>query len=447
MSKLKVCHLMNGLGTAYLGFKNIDKNLSFEHTLIQNFESDSKIQHAASIYTANNGTENFINEDILNIDTIPECDIITMLLSNCQFEDEDNVFNNITDKISQMEAKPKILVMECPEKLLTQPQDHRGYLMYTVLMALKNLNYAAEWRVINPADYGMPQKRKRLYIIAYATDLLSGRYNNVFDWILYDSILTKAFPCKISEEMIYSSYDYDSIDIEDFSSSTREKTFENTGFINNDGLFTCRTIPFYNGKFKTLDDIIVDDENYEKYITEDLYIEEDKINLWISKKGRKQLDRMNKITGEQYIYTEGAMLFPDPLNRASRSIMPSEGSKAPSRFTHVIEDPVNGRLRRLAPVEIERLFGLPDNYTQGLPGSVRASILGKSSIVTIMEKIATQIISMIGDSTLDIRDELKFVEHIFYKLLYNNNLDTKEILRGYQIIQNLEEKINGKELL
>jgi len=287
----------------------------------------------------------------------------------------------------------------------------------------------------------MPQKRKRVYIIAYQKEFFMEKFGNEFDWILYDGVLAKAFPCKISDEMIYNSYDRDIIDIDDFSSNIREKTLENSGFMNDDAIYTCKVDSFYNGKFKTLDDIVIDGDDHEKYITEELYLEDDKINLWAAKKGKKQLDRMNKVTGEQYVYTEGAMMFPDPLCRPSRAILSSEGSKAPSRFTHVIEDPVNGRLRRLAPIELERLFELPDNYTAGLPDSIRASILGKASITTVFKNIAQQILALFVPESSDAKDDMQVVENLLKDLIDNKPIDENRKQMAYQAFINIKDKM------
>ena len=46
------------------------------------------------------------------------------------------------------------------------------------------------------------------------------------------------------------------------------------------------------------------------------------------------------------MYSEGAMSFPDPLDKPSRTIITSEMTKSANRFTHIIQDPVNGRYRR-----------------------------------------------------------------------------------------------------
>src|SRR5207248_2774978 len=76
-------------------------------------------------------------------------------------------------------------------------------------------------------------------------------------------------------------------------------------------------------------------------------------------------------SGFEYHYAEGSMVFPDPLNKPSRTIITGEGGSSPSRFKHVIETK-EGKLRRLMPIELERLNMFPDDHTEGVPDIKRA---------------------------------------------------------------------------
>jgi DNA (cytosine-5)-methyltransferase 1 len=66
--------------------------------------------------------------------------------------------------------------------------------------------------------------------------------------------------------------------------------------------------------------------------------------------------------GFEYNYSEGGMIFPDPLDKPSRTIITGEGGKSASRFKHVIQTPKG--YRRLSPVELERLNMFPDDHTK-----------------------------------------------------------------------------------
>ena len=90
-------------------------------------------------------------------------------------------------------------------------------------------------------------------------------------------------------------------------------------------------------------------------------------------------------------YIEGGMAFPDPLDKPSRTIITSEGGVTPSRFKHVIKDPDNGRMRRLIPLELERLNMFPDNHTAGEADTKRAFFMGNALVCGIITRVGEEL--------------------------------------------------------
>ena len=80
------------------------------------------------------------------------------------------------------------------------------------------------------------------------------------------------------------------------------------------------------------------------------------------------------------------MIFPDNLENASRTIVTGEGGSSPSRFKHVIKTKI-GRLRRLTPVELERLNMFPDNHTEGVSNTKRAFIMGNALVTGVIKRL------------------------------------------------------------
>ena len=78
-------------------------------------------------------------------------------------------------------------------------------------------------------------------------------------------------------------------------------------------------------------------------------------------------------------------------------IITSEMTKSPNRFTHIIKDPVNGRYRRLVPVELERLNMFPDNHTAGETDSKRGFFMGNALVCGVVEKVGKVIRDMFFD--------------------------------------------------
>ena len=103
---------------------------------------------------------------------------------------------------------------------------------------------------------------------------------------------------------------------------------------------------------------------------------------------------MERITasGYKYIFAEGSVPFPDLIDRPARTMLTSEAQL--NRSSHVIIDPVQNRLRKLTPVECERLNGFPDGWTDtGMPERQRYFIMGNALVVPIIERIANSLIT------------------------------------------------------
>ena len=90
------------------------------------------------------------------------------------------------------------------------------------------------------------------------------------------------------------------------------------------------------------------------------------------------------------------MIFPDNLDNASRTIITGEGGPSPSRFKHVIE--INGKWRRLTPVELEKLNGFPKDHTKmdGITDTKRAFFMGNALVCGVVEKIGEELWIMIN---------------------------------------------------
>jgi DNA (cytosine-5)-methyltransferase 1 len=157
--------------------------------------------------------------------------------------------------------------------------------------------------------------------------------------------------------------------------------FENTGIMINGSVSTEKTTSDYDGPFITLKDLIQNGE-----VTDEYYINHLELDKWIYLKGPKKELRKND-SGFEYNYSEGGMIFPDPLDKPSRTIITGEGGKSPSRFKHVIN--TSKGYRRLTPVELERLNMFPDNHTQlgNISDAKRAFFMGNALVVGVIEKI------------------------------------------------------------
>lgn len=255
------------------------------------------------------------------------------------------------------------------------------------------------WRVINAADYGFPQRRKRVFIVAFhkSTNLYKElTESEPIDYILKSGILAQTFPIVTHED--YSKVNSRKINgtIESISESfvldKNFEKFENTGIMVGGVVHTLKTKSNYEDGFTYLKDIV----ELNKKVDNEFYLDEENLPTWEYLKGAKNKPKVNSF-GIKYNYSEGAMTFPDNLNKASRTIITGEGGKSPSRFKHVIDTKFGKR--RLTPVELERLNMFPDNHTkfEGVSNAKRAFFMGNALVVGVVEKIGETLYNKISE--------------------------------------------------
>ena len=407
MNNFDVIELFAGVGGFRIGLERADKDF-FKTVWCNQYEPATKTQHASRTYTRVFGIDNHVNEDIAKVNTadIPDCDMLVGGFP-CQDYSVANVLSRskgIVGKkgvlwweiyriLNEKNNKPKVLFFENVDRLIQSPATQRGRDFAIILSSLNSLGYFVEWRVINAADYGMPQRRRRTYILAYHKDFYNITPNTFGDnrTLFNETILGKAFPVYADDiDTIKTTHITDDIAYvsEHFGKDTTKAWFENAGMLFTNGeCVTAKVKAKYDGTFVTLGDIVLkENDSYRNTITEDYYLSDEDIVKWEYSKGYKRIEKINK-QGLAYMYSEGAMSFPDPLDKPSRTIITSEMTKSPNRFTHIIKDPVNNRYRRLVPVELERLNMFPDNHTAGETDNKRGFFMGNALVCGVVEKV------------------------------------------------------------
>ncbi len=411
--KIKVVELFAGVGGFRLGLegwngKSASSNYksefesAYEVLWSNQWEPSTKIQHASLVYENRFGKNGHCNEDISSVEVsnIPDHDILvggfpcqdysvatTLKNSKGLIGKKGVLWWSIHRILSEKKKKPKYLFLENVDRLLISPSGQRGRDFAIILQSLNELGYAVEWRIINAAEFGMPQRRRRIFILAYLNG--TSVYENIkevspIEWILEEGTLAKAFP--VTSDNILFPIEFklkgDIVSIsENFNKNGTIGLFENTGIMINGLVTTIKTKPNYEGQFTVLKDLILNGE-----VTDEFYIDKNDLDKWKYLKGPKKEMRTNA-QGFEYNYSEGGMIFPDPLDKPSRTIITGEGGKSASRFKHVIQ--THKGFRRLSPVELERLNMFPDNHTllNGITDTKRAFFMGNALVVGVIEKI------------------------------------------------------------
>ena len=412
-NKIRVAELFAGVGGFRLGlegWKNKSASSSykkkiktfFEIVWSNQWEPSTKSQHASLVYENRFGKNGHSNQDISTIEVseIPDHDLLvggfpcqdysvatTLKNSKGLIGKKGVLWWSIHKILSEKKNKPKYLFLENVDRLLISPSGQRGRDFAIILKSLTDLGYAVEWRVVNAADYGMPQRRRRIFILGYLRGTSIYKSINKFsadEWIMNQGTLAQAFPVtsdveifpkifKLAGDVVYISAN--------FNKKGKKGMFENAGIMKDGLVTTIKTKPDYDGPFTVLKDLILNGE-----VADDFYIDDAALEKWAYFKGAKKELRTNA-QGFEYNYSEGGMIFPDPLNKPSRTIITGEGGAAPSRFKHVIK--TEKGYRRLSPIELERLNMFPDDHTKldGVSDTKRAFFMGNALVVGVIEKI------------------------------------------------------------
>lgn len=308
---------------------------------------------------------------------------------------------------------PTYCLFENVDRLLKSPSKQRGRDFAVILSCLNRYGYLVEWHVINAADYGMPQKRRRVYIFARKlTD--ADASIDMEKYLLHDGVLAHAFPIEpespkksanvkaannqggdasdsdnasIADRcMSYRTFDIrdDTYAVsENFGIGDKVSRFENAGVMIDGHVLTIRCAADYDGKHETLGDVLVDSND----VPESYYVDDDAVERWRWFKSSKSFPRVSA-DGHEYTYSEGAMAFPDDLSKPARTILTGEGGKSASRMKHIIIDDT-GRYRRLVPEELEAIQMFPKGWTDGvgMTDNQRAFCMGNALLTGIPHRI------------------------------------------------------------
>jgi DNA (cytosine-5)-methyltransferase 1 len=399
---LRVAELFAGVGGFRLGLERASSaGAGFRVVFSNQWEPGRKKQHASEVYTARFGSEHHINADIASVDVreIPDHDVLvggfpcqdysvasTLKNSRGLVGKKGVLWWQIHRILQEKRDPPSYLVLENVDRLLGSPVGQRGRDLAVMLRSLDMLGYAVEWRVINAADYGMPQRRRRVFILGYHrrtaehAQLCSA---SPAAWMTDSGLLAEAFPCQAEGVVKTFSIAMDPGMLStDFGARTGPSPFLNSGVMVGGMVHSCRTVPHYTGPVVTLGELLLSPTE----VPRDFFIARKDLGKWKYLKGAKKEPRTSSSNGHSYAYSEGAMAFPDPLDRPSRTIITGEGGRTPSRFKHVVcQDGV--RYRRLTPVELERLNMFPDGHTLGVSDAWRAFFMGNALVVGIVERI------------------------------------------------------------
>ena len=391
------------------GFRIGLARAGWKTTFSNQWEPATKVQHASDVYVANFGAEGHTNIDIAKVDSLPRN--IDLLVGGFPCQDYSvaktlNSSKGLKGKKGVLwweilrlveERNPRFIFLENVDRLLKSPSNQRGRDFAVMLKTLGDEGYLIEWRVVNAAEYGFPQRRIRVFIVATKK---SGKKVSPENYLSKEGILARALPIeKIDEKLIKIdlSHEADEISLR-FNKGKEKSPFLNSGVYIDGVAYTIKSTAKLAKSAKALADVLQSDSE----VPDEYWVEIERLKEWKYLKGAKSIERTHKGSGVTYNYAEGKMAFPDLLTNPSRTILTGEGGTTPSRFKHIIKTK-NG-YRRLTPIELERLNGFPDNWTKfdsngkQVSDAKRAFFMGNALVIGLIEKVGKVLASEIQNS-------------------------------------------------
>lgn len=399
-----ICELFAGVGGFRLGFDRLESG--WETTWFSQWEPGARTQWAHNCYVQHFGDSPDLNnefhtgEDISTMDkqAIPahtllvggfpcqDYSVAHTLSSSHGIEGKKGVlWWQIRDTI--IAKKPPFCIFENVDRLLKSPAKQRGRDFGVILACLAKEGYSVEWRVVNAAQYGAAQRRRRTFIFAYRNDTIYGQKmaDISADMIIKNGgLMAKAFPIQNIGQITETVIGGDIVDVSDNFAFA----FETAGYMCKGRIYTAKVTeqeeePITLGKILQTP---VDDK---------FYITNEKLPKWTYLKGAKKIPRKSA-DGHEYTFSEGPIAFPDPWDRPGRTMLTSESTI--NRSTHVVSDPGTGRLRLLTPVEAERLQGFDDEWTNtGMPDRMRYFCMGNALVVPMITRMGRVLDTIIAE--------------------------------------------------
>ena len=389
-----ICELFAGVGGFRVGFDRLQTG--WKTTWFSQWEPGAKTQWAHDCYVQRFGEcadlrgEYHTGEDISEMDKemIPDHALLVggfpcqdysvahTLASSKGIEGKKGVlWWQIRDIL--IAKKAPFCMLENVDRLLKSPAKQRGRDFGIILACLAELGYSAEWRVVNAAQYGAAQRRRRTFIFAYRNDTVYGTKManvNAETVIRNEGFMVKAFPIIDLGIVTQTTLDSDIVAVSD----AFKFAFESAGYMHNGVIYTAKVVEQEEAPIP-LGDIL------QRNVDDRFYIDAEKMPKWTYLKGAKKIPRTSA-DGHEYIFSEGPIAFPDPWDRPGRTMLTSESTL--NRSTHVVSDPGTGKLRLLTPIEAERLQGFDDDWTNsGMPDRMRYFCMGNALVVPMITRM------------------------------------------------------------
>lgn len=316
-------------------------------------------KYAIKVYERHFEHRNYGNATTINATELPDFDLLVGGFP-CQafsiagkrkgFDDtRGTLFFDIARILA--EKRPRHLVLENVKGLLSHDS---GKTFQTILGVLSDLGYRVEWQVLNSKDFGVPQNRERIYFIGHLRGECTGE--------------------------VLPITGTDTKDINQFVDLTRRA--EGNYRIRKDNRAGTLDANYYKGLANQERPGVIHQLNQPNHSNDRVY-GEDGIS-----------PTPNTMRGGARQPFIAPVLTPDrPEKRQNGRRMKDNGEPA---FTVTAQDRHGlydgARIRRLTPLECERLQGFPDNWTEGESDTQRYKMCGNAVTVNVVQAVMERLL-------------------------------------------------------
>ena len=345
----RVVELFAGVGGFRIGLESVLKGKAFKVVWSNQYEPGSAKQWASRVYeykvpdTKDSKHSNKLVEDAIAAGEVPAHDVLVggFPCQDYSVAKPNNQSKGIEGKKGVLwwsiyeiakKHKPEFLILENVDRLVKSPAKQRGRDFAIMLKCLADLGYVVEWRVINAAEYGMPQRRRRVFIVGYKAKEKLGQLRaeqtpeNV---LLNDGVLARAFPVQTIKPSVALDDDEeeseDDLEVqeqmdlfqeaswapartiiegdpheitENFNKgNAKHDPFMNAGLMipgkgGKPSVWTAKVYPKHKGSRINLGDLLVPEDT----VPEEFVIDSQSLKSWVYQKGNKTEVRTNYLT-------------------------------------------------------------------------------------------------------------------------------------------------------
>ena len=294
--------------------------------------------------------------------------------------------------------KPRNFILENVKGLLSH---NKGKTFETILGILSNLGYIVEWELLNSKNYGVPQSRERMYIVGHLRGQSRPKVFSFREGNGVSETSRKKERERSSQvsSTITSNYKRGTHAMgEQYILEPKELT-KNLGqgqrvYSTNGASVSIKAGGGGQGGKTGL--YKIPQATKQGYEWADLG---DSVNLQNLKsktrRGRvgKQIAQTLDTGNQQYTIVQ-ATITPSRKNKSQNGRRFKDNEEPMFTLT---QNDVHGvmhnktQIRRLTPIECERLQGFPDNWTKGLSDTQRYKCMGNAVTTNVVEWVVTQL--------------------------------------------------------